>query len=228
MNEFAGISISNSKNHNYVNWLEESGIPYIQLDWKLNNFDDIKKCSSLVLTGGCDIFPEFYADWEDGRKRSDYIPERDGFEFRLLDYAIENKIPVLGICRGMQLINIRLGGTLINDIETVRGVNHKKINGTEDRYHEVNIYNGTLLKEIVNVTKGTINSSHHQGIERPGEGLLVSARAPDGIIECIEWEDKSNKPFFIGVQWHPERMNNKNSPFTKNIIERFISETNKN
>lgn len=225
MSKLTGLSRSNSRNYNYANWLEENDVPYILLDWEKNNYDDINKCSSLILTGGADIFPEFYADWEDGRNRDDYIPSRDGFEFRLFDYAIENRLPILGICRGMQLINCRLNGSLINDIETVRGVNHRKISDTEDRYHEINIKDGTLLREIAGGTKGNVNSSHHQGIERPGEGLIVSARAPDGIIEAIEWAEKDNKPFFLGIQWHPERMKDKQSALSKNIIERFIAET---
>ena len=226
MSNLTGLSRSDRKNHNYVNWLEENGLPYILLDWKQNNYDDVKKCSSLVLTGGADIFPEFYSDWEDGKNRNDYVPERDGFEFRLFDYAFENKIPILGICRGMQLINCRLNGSLINDIETIRGVNHRKISETEDRYHEVNVKEGTLLMDLTCSTTGTVNSSHHQSIERPGEGLIISARSSDGIIEAIEWDDKENKPFFLAIQWHPERMKDKQSPFSKKIIDRFILETN--
>jgi putative glutamine amidotransferase len=219
------ISRSNSKFQNYVNWIKDTGFPYEILDWEKSNFDDIRECSSLLLTGGADIFPEFYADWEDGKSRSEYIPERDGFEFKLLDYALEKKMPVLGICRGMQLINCKLNGSLLNDIETIRGANHRKIDDITDRYHEVNIKENSLLKEIIGQDKGIINSSHHQGIDRLGEGLLVSARSEDGIIEGIERENKENSSFFLGIQWHPERMKDMSSPFTKNLLERFIKES---
>ncbi|HEY3250556.1 MAG TPA: gamma-glutamyl-gamma-aminobutyrate hydrolase family protein [Ignavibacteria bacterium] len=222
-----GISKSNSKFANYVSWVEQTGYPYEILDWKKNNFDSIYSCTSLLLTGGVDIFPEFYADWENGKNRDDYIPERDGFEFKLLDFALEDGMPLLAICRGMQLVNCRLNGSLLSDIETIRGVNHTKINDTEDRYHDVNIKEGTLLKEVIGKSSGKVNSSHHQGIDRIGEGLIISARSTDGIIEGIEWEDKG-KTFLLGIQWHPERMNDKQSPFTKNILERFIEETGKN
>ncbi|HAX47653.1 MAG TPA: gamma-glutamyl-gamma-aminobutyrate hydrolase family protein [Ignavibacteria bacterium] len=219
-----GITRSNSNFINYYKWLEENDLPYIILDWEKNNFDDIKKCSALLLTGGVDIFPEFYNDWEDGKKREDYIPARDGFEFKLLEFAFENKYPVLGICRGLQVINCKLNGSLINDIETIRNTNHRKISETEDRLHGVNVKSNTLLLEVVGETSGIINSSHHQAIDRLGEGLLVSARADDGIIEAIEWETKTGKPFMLAVQWHPERMPDKNSRFSKNIIDKFREE----
>ncbi|MCC6866740.1 MAG: gamma-glutamyl-gamma-aminobutyrate hydrolase family protein [Ignavibacteria bacterium] len=222
-----GLSLSNSSPVKYSNWLDENNLPYIILDWNKNNFDDIKKCSSLILTGGADIFPEFYNDWEDGKNREDYIPERDGFEFKLFDYALTNNYPILGICRGLQLINCKLNGSLINDIQTIRKTNHRKISDTEDRMHDVSIKNDTLLYEILGVDKGIINSSHHQAIDRVGEGLMVSAKSSDGIIEGIEWEEKNGKPFLLAVQWHPERMNDKTSVFSKNIINRFREETNK-
>lgn len=245
MNKKIAIARSNSKFHNYVNWIKQTGFPYEILDWEKNNLDEIKQCSSLLLTGGADIFPEFYADWpayrparsaggssgagrEDGINRNDYIPARDGFEFKLLDYALENDMPVLGICRGMQLINCKLNGSLLSDIETIRGTNHRKIDDKEDRYHEVNIKDNSLLKEILGESKGIINSSHHQGIDRIGEGLIISARSPDGIIEGIEWEDKINSTFLLGIQWHPERMNDMSSPFTKKLLKRFLQETGEN
>lgn len=220
-----GLSRSNSSFEKYYKWLEDNGIEYIVLDWEKNNFDDIKKCSSLLLTGGVDIFPEFYNDWEDGKNRDEYIPSRDGFEFKLLDHAIENHYPVLGICRGLQVINCKLKGSLINDIETIRGTNHSKISKTEDRMHNVNIKSGTLLNELVKIDNGTVNSSHHQSIDRLGEGLMISAKADDGIVEAVEWEEKEGKPFFLAVQWHPERMPDFKSQFSKNIIDKFREET---
>jgi putative glutamine amidotransferase len=222
------ISKSNSKFNFYTQWLEQWGLPYEVLDWEKNNFEDIKKCSSLLLTGGADIFPEFYNDWEDGKNREEYIPARDGFEFKLFDYALAQKMPVMGICRGLQLINCRLNGSLINDIETIRGVNHRKITPSEDRVHNIKIMPGSLLNEITGKTEGAVNSSHHQAIDRLGEGLMINAKSDDGIIEGIEWAERDGKAFMLAVQWHPERLKDINDPFTKNIIEKFKEETNNN
>ncbi|MCC7158819.1 MAG: gamma-glutamyl-gamma-aminobutyrate hydrolase family protein [Ignavibacteria bacterium] len=228
MSRPAALTRSDSKFENYKNWLKKADIPFIVMDWELNNFEDIKECSSLLLTGGVDIFPEFYNDWEDGKSREEYIPERDGFEFKLLDHALENRYPVLGICRGLQVMNCKLKGSLINDIETIRSTNHRKSAPGQDREHNVKIRSSSLLSGILGTASGTINSSHHQAIDRLGEGLVVSAKSEDGIIEAIEWEEPEGKPFFLGVQWHPERMTDSSSPFSKNIIERFKIETNNN
>jgi putative glutamine amidotransferase len=223
-----GISRCDRRFEPYLNWLQSAGIEFAILDYKKNNFDDIKECSSLLLTGGEeDIFPEFYNDWENGKNRSLYKPERDGFEFKLFDHALNNSLPILGICRGLQLMNVRLNGSLISDIETVRGTNHKKISDTEDRVHPVTVLENTLLHEIVEQTKGTISSSHHQAVDRLGEGLMVTAKADDGIVEAVEWADKSRNQFLIGIQWHPERMKDLPNPFTKNILLRFKQETEK-
>jgi putative glutamine amidotransferase len=225
MKKLAGISRCDRKFDHYLFWLERGNVDYKILDYKKNNFDDIKECSSLLLSGGDDIFPEFYNDFEVKTKRDEYIPERDGFEFHLLDYALQNNLPILGICRGMQLINCKLNGSLIKDIETLRGVNHRKIDDALDREHDVIVYDTSLLQSIVENRSGVINSSHHQGIDRLGEGLKVSAKSPDGIIESIEWDNKNGKEFFLGVQWHPERMRNMESPFTKKLLKRFREET---
>lgn len=228
MTKIAGISMCDSKFQIYLDWINNENIEYISLDYIKNNFDDIKKCSSLLLTGGCDIFPEFYNDREDGIDRFDYKPERDGFEFKLLDYALKNQLPVLGICRGLQLINCRLNGSLISDIETVRGTNHRKIDETNERIHNINLSDNSLVFDVVRQKKGLVNSSHHQAIDRPGEGLIITAKADDGIIEAVELENKSANPFFLAIQWHPERMKEQNSPFAKNILTRFKQETENN
>jgi len=228
LKKIAGISLCDRKFQFYLDWIESGNIEYIVLNYKKNNFDDVKDCSSLLLTGGVDIFPEFYSDWEDGEDRSIYKPERDGFEFKLFDYALNNRLPVIGICRGLQLINSRLNGSLINDIETVRRTNHNKISDTEDRLHYINLYDNSIIYDIVKEKRGKVNSSHHQAIDRLGEGLTVTAKADDGIIEAVEWEDKSSKPFLLAIQWHPERMKEQNSPFAKNILLRFKQETENN
>lgn len=225
MKKKTGISRCDRKFEFYIKWLESAGIEYIVLDYKKNNFDDIKECSSLLLTGGNDIFPEFYNDWEDGKDRTKYKPERDGFEFRIFDYALNYSLPLLGICRGMQLINVRLNGSLISDVESIRGTNHKKISDTEDRIHPVTVLGNTLLHEIVENKKGTVSSSHHQAIDRLGEDLMITAKADDGIIEAVERTDKKNKQFMLGIQWHPERMKDSSNPFNKNILLRFKKET---
>lgn len=222
--KYIGLTRSNSNFEKYYKWLEENELPYIILDWEKNNFEDIKKCSALLLTGGVDIFPEFYNDWEDGKNREEYIPARDGFEFKLLEYAFQNNYPVLGICRGLQIINCKLNGSLINDIETIRNTNHRKISSSQDRTHNINIKKSTLLYDTVKSEIGTVNSSHHQAIDRLGEGLIISARADDGIIEAVEWDSKDGKPFMLAVQWHPERMTDKNSVFSKNILDKFREE----
>jgi putative glutamine amidotransferase len=224
MKKKAGISFCDTKFEKYTKWLESANIEYTVLDYRKNNFDEIKNCSSLLLTGGVDIFPEFYNDWEDGRERDKYKPERDGFEFKLLDFALANNLPVLGICRGMQLINCKLNGSLINDIKTVRNLNHDKVDNI-DICHEVNVFADTMLEAIIKENKGEINSAHHQAIDRPGEGLKVSAKSTDGIIEAVEWAETGNKAFMIAVQWHPERMSNPESPFSKNILLKFKEET---
>ena len=227
MNKITALTRSDTKLEIYTAWLQNNNLPYMVMDWEKNNFSDIIKCSSLLLSGGVDIFPEFYNDWEDGINRQQYIPERDGFEFKLLEYALENKMPVLGICRGMQLINCKLKGSLISDIETIRGVYHDRISPAEDRFHDITINQNSLLFEVTGQNSGTVNSIHHQAIDRLGEGLMVSAKAHDGIIEAVEWLEKENKPFLMAVQWHPERFPDFSGPLSCNIINKFILETNK-
>ena len=133
---------------------------------------------------------------------------------------------MLGICRGMQLINVLEGGTLIEDLGTLNGQHQKT--GVTDRVHNVQLIDNTLLKEIVNTTTGEINSAHHQAVSKLGEVLQANSLAKDGTIEGLEWKDKKDKPFLLCVQWHPERMVQfPNSPLSINIRNRFIDEIKK-
>lgn len=224
-----GISKSESKFEKYLNWLNHFKIDYEVLDFA-NNATDIKKfdeCAGLILTGGVDIYPEIFCDWDTPETKGTYVPERDGFEMHLLEKALQQKKPILGICRGLQLINVFFRGSLIFDLEEIRNVNHRKISETEDRLHDINIFDGTLLKEILKEDKVQVNSSHHQSVDRLGEGLITSAKSPDGVIEALEFADKSNKSFMIAVQYHPERFVNYEAIPAKNIFQRFINECSK-
>jgi putative glutamine amidotransferase len=149
----------------------------------------------LVLSGGTDIDPKLYGQEKDPAGDPP-DRERDDLELGLLREALDHDLPILAICRGLQLFNIaHLGGTLIQHMEGHR----IKDNGT----HAVEIGEGTLLASILGSSTGEVNSRHHQAAERIGDGLLVSAKSPDGIIEGLE---RTDLRFAIAVQWHPEDM----------------------
>jgi putative glutamine amidotransferase len=138
-----------------------------------------------------------------------------------LEYTQQNQLPVLGICRGLQITNVFFGGTLIPDIPSAGKPDHSKIKGV-DRYHAVNIEASSLLKKIAGEGEGEVNSAHHQGADRVGEGLRVNAVSADGIVEGLERQRTDGKSFLLLVQWHPERMTNQESPLVKNIKLSFL------
>lgn len=216
------------KHENYVNWLKgNDAIEVIKLSEEDNNAEAIKDCDALVLSGGIDINPEFTGhEIEYPNKPDVWHPERDQFEKSLYEYALDNSMPVLGICRGLQLVNVLQGGTLIDDLSHLNE-KHKK-EETSDKEHTININENSLLNEIVQVKEGEVNSAHHQSIDKLGKELMINSQADDGTIEGIEWKDKTGKPFMLCVQWHPERMFQfKSSPLSENIRNRFIEEIKK-
>ncbi|CUU03428.1 putative glutamine amidotransferase [Candidatus Thermokryptus mobilis] len=217
-----GVSYCDSKLENYLNWLKRSpvGVEPVILSYKELNSDDLRKCDGLILTGGDDVHPEFYGEPE--REGDKYNRERDWFEFKLLDIAFSRNLPILGICRGLQITNVYLRGNLVFDIQTVIGTNHRKDEQTgEDRLHDIFVIDDSKLFNIVGEKRGTVNSSHHQSADRLGEGLRVNAKCEDGVIEGLEWEGDDR--FVMLVQWHPERMRDFNSAFSKKLLESFIS-----
>jgi putative glutamine amidotransferase len=160
----------------------------------------------LVLTGGADIDPRRY-----GADRHpacvDAEPGRDEFEIELARRAVEADLPVLAICRGLQVLNVALGGTLVQDIPSaVPSAGPHDVRRPRDApAHEIAIEPGTALMDALGGRAPggscTVNSRHHQSIERLGDGLRVSATAPDGIVEAVE---RPGATFCVGVQWHPE------------------------
>jgi putative glutamine amidotransferase len=157
----------------------------------------------LLLAGGADIDPASYGQ-QAHAETHDTVPERDAFEIALTRAAIECDLPVLGICRGMQLINVALGGTLTQHLpEHLGHQEHRRVLGSFDGSdHDVDVANGTLAMRVIGGARHATKSHHHQGVDRLGEGLRVSASSPfDGLIEAVELPQRS---FVLGVQWHPE------------------------
>ena len=157
----------------------------------------------LILAGGADIDPATYGQ-PTHPQTIDTVPERDAFELALTVAAIERDMPVLGICRGMQLINIARGGTLSQHLpERVGHEEHRRVVGSFDGSdHDVRVDPGTLAMRVVDGPTHATSSHHHQGVDRVGEGLLVSATSTlDELVEAIELPDRR---FVLGVQWHPE------------------------
>lgn len=210
----------------YRDWVlsYSKDITVIQLGYKLDNFDEIKKCNGIVLTGGEDVHPRFYdqPEYYAYCYDDDVDEKRDEFEFKVLTYTEANSIPVLGICRGMQVGNVFFGGTLIPDIPTWGKFDHSKMHDKSDRYHEIIVNPTSWLRQMVNTDKGLVNSNHHQSTDKTGKGLVVSALSPDGVTEAMERIEPHGKSFLLFVQWHPERLKDQQSPFSKNIHDAFV------
>ena len=159
---------------------------------------------ALVVTGGAfDVPPELY-----GEPRREVCgparPERTGFEKEILEAALDSSLPVLGICGGMQLLNVVRGGTLYQDLQADAGKGgHEQPAPKDVPIHGLRVSVGTLLWRLIGpgVPEHRVNSTHHQAVRQPGTGVMVAATAPDGVVEAIELPDL---PFAMGVQWHPE------------------------
>jgi putative glutamine amidotransferase len=163
----------------------------------------LERISGLVVTGGAfDIPPETYGDAAREGLGS-LKPGRTAFETELLKGALQRNLPVLGICGGMQLLHVLLGGTLFQDIrrEIPDAREHEQKHDRTQPQHPVEVKDGTILAELIGKGQVMVNSTHHQAARRASENVLVSAVSPDGVIEAIE---SRTHPFAVGVQWHPE------------------------
>ncbi|MEW5799124.1 MAG: gamma-glutamyl-gamma-aminobutyrate hydrolase family protein [Bacteroidota bacterium] len=206
----------------YLDWLQsyEPSAELVVMSYR-NGKNDLTGVDGLVLTGGEDVDPQ-YSKAEPAALVGKTDTRRDTFEFEMLDRALKEKIPVLCICRGLQVANVHLGGTLIADLE-YDGFNKHDVKEKEPVIrHAVSVKENSLMHMITGVTSGEINSYHHQAVKIVAQSLSAAVFSPDGVVESLEWKEKNGKPFFLAVQWHPERMKDRENPFTATIGASFF------
>jgi putative glutamine amidotransferase len=165
----------------------------------------VSRVDGLLLIGGADLDPACYGAERSPRTEATYR-ERDEFELALVRATFDRDLPVLGICRGMQILNVATGGNLHQHLADAGFGEHRPAPGSlgADTHHEVEIEPGSLLARAAGTERETVNSHHHQGVDAIGEGGRVVARSqPDGVLEAIEWPQLRHA---LGVQWHPEAL----------------------
>ena len=195
-------------NETYVNAVHDAGGLPLILPVLPDDVDQlIGLLDGVILSGGGDIHPDRFHSPR--HPLTDGISEeRDDLELRVFNAATERSIPILGICRGLQLINVAMGGTLIQDIPDERpaSAQHRQhLDGLarDDVSHPVELLEGSQLAAIYGSTRIMTNSYHHQAVDDLAEGLIVTGRAEDGTVESVE---TTGEPFLLAVQWHPETL----------------------
>ncbi len=211
----------------YEKWLKAAGSVGCVLDlWTMSSEERshaIATSDGIIFTGGPDINPEKYNQAE--RSGECIISdERDAIEFEAFEQARDFKMPILGICRGLQIFNVALEAQLIIDIprDILSDIEHRSIEGN-DSFHTIEVAPGSLIKKICRSASGLVNSAHHQAVAILSEQLSLAGSSSDGIIEAAEWSDPGGKGFLLGVQWHPERLDY-SSPFSLPIARHFLFE----
>ncbi len=181
----------------------------------------LDEADGVVLPGGSDIDPALYNSYPQ-KYLGNISPERDRWELKILEMAMEMEKPILGICRGFQLINIYYGGSLKVDVcgnNDESKIPHMALMVPKYyKTHQLEIRENTRLAEIFKDDEVAVNSYHHQAVDKVGENLVVSAVAPDGFVEGIE---DPGYPYLVGVQWHPEMMAAKD-PVQLKLFKDFV------
>jgi len=210
----------------YVTALERAGLiplivpPLANAEAAASVLDSV---AGLVLTGGEDVDPARYGEKRHEKVRS-VNPARDATEAALIEEARARGTPVLAICRGIQILNVALGGTLVQDIpsQCETTIDHDDEGARNSRTHEVEIEPDSLIAKAVGAEHVTVNSFHHQSVKRVADGMRVTARSPDGVIEGIESTDEDW--WVMGIQWHPEEMTESAEPWDRGLFKAFAKQ----
>ncbi|MDP9129904.1 MAG: gamma-glutamyl-gamma-aminobutyrate hydrolase family protein [Candidatus Binatota bacterium] len=224
--EYPWAPVTHGQSHTYVDAVVRAGgapiiVPIVNNQTVLRKLYD--QCDGLLLSGGNDLDPRNYSSKPVIKTRR-ISPQRDKQEIQLLKWAFEDDKPVLGICRGMQLINVTLDGNLYQDIVTSVPTAHNHEACIVDKdfnhlAHHLKLAAGSQLAKILETDTMAANTLHHQAVHELGKGLVITARAEDGVIEAIELPGKR---FVIGVQSHPETLEAGTEPHWRKLFTAFI------
>jgi len=233
------VLVSKDYNNVHQDWLQASigndKVVCINM-YAIKSLDSIrmmlKKADGIIISGGEDVNPALYGEEKEIERCGTINQHRDSLEQMMIRYALNRKIPLLGICRGLQILNVTQGGSLVIDIPTDIGSKYlhrdsrkaKKKKSTAVN-HFVYIKKGTYLYNIVKVDSGIVYSNHHQAIEKVAPFFKVSSYAKDKVSESFEPKDTLLHPFILGVQWHPEAMKSEN-PLSGKIGRKFMKKVN--
>ena len=201
--------------------LMAGGIPYILPYTKdMNTLENIlTNINALLLSGGVDIDPTLFGE-EPIPGLGEIMPERDELEFALIKRALQSNLPILAICRGIQMLNVAAGGNMYQDIYSQKAevLQHSQRAPRTHLSHFVQIKKNTLLRSILGSDYFKVNSFHHQAVKDPAPGFVISAISSDGVVEAIE---SQKHRFVLGVQWHPENLTAFDD-ISKRIFSSFI------
>ncbi len=179
-----------------------------------------ERCEALCLPGGADVDPRHYGEEPRADLGTETQPELDAHELRLLGWALEDDLPVLAICRGMQLLTVALGGSLWQDAERQGAASgHDGHDGPRHRLlHDLEVAPGSRLEAVLGAARVRVNSLHHQAVREVGPRLRVSGRSEDGLVEAVELPDRR---FVVGVQCHPEELGD-DQPWASHLFDALV------
>lgn len=211
-------------NRTYVHAVESAGGLPILIPL-LNDFHELEgllpRLDGILFSGGIDLQPSLYGEEKHSATETG-DPKLDEFEFALASWALQEDIPILGVCRGMQLLNVVLGGDLYQDIGSQYPgcLEHCRRDLPRTTLsHQVNLAEGSMIEKITGVRQLSVNSLHHQAVKNPGRGVLISGRADDGIAETLEVPDHR---FVVAAQGHPEEVYT-HVPVFSRLFEAFVN-----
>lgn len=210
--EFADWSVSLSNRYSDA-LIAAGGLPQIMPATTRRDViaEAVRRCDGVLMTGGDDIDPKLYSKklpQDLAITTGSHDEARDIWEVILIEEIFQQRKPMFGICRGQQMLNVALGGTLVVDIpsQVPSALQHNQMEKKTKPVHDTSVTPDSLLARITGARTLRVNSTHHQAVGRLGKGLRAVAQSEDGVIEALELEEPSRLPFLLTVQFHPERM----------------------